>query len=87
MLKDEVWVFQPTLRVSAPNGRPVFVQHRIGATDLTRLDPITRTETEALAMLYRHHREFAVGHGVSVSVTRPEAGAERATAVETTFIP
>jgi len=87
MNKDLAWLFQPWLRVRAPNHQPIFVQRRFGTVDLTKLDPITRTETEALAMLYRHHHEFAVGHGVAVHVTLPEPGAARAIAVETTFTP
>ena len=87
MNKDVAWLFQPWLRARAPDHRPIFVQRRFGTVDLTQLDPITRTETEALAMLYRHHYEFAVGHGVAVHVTQPEPGATRAIAVETTFTP
>src|SRR5262249_49477994 len=44
-------------------------------------------EIETMAMLYRHHREFAVGHGVSVHPTLPEPLAERATMVETEWAP
>ena len=69
MNKDLAWLFQPWLRVRAPDHQPVFVQRRFGTVDLTKLDPITRLETEALAMLYRQHHEFAVGHGVAVHVT------------------
>ena len=87
MNKDLAWLFQPWLRVRARDQRPIFIQRRLGTVDLTQLDPITRTETEALAMLYRHHHEFAVGHGVAVHVTPAEPGAARATAVETTFTP
>ena len=87
MNKDLAWLFQPWLRVRDPDHRPLFVQRRFGTVDLSKLDPITRTETEALAMLYRHHHEFAVGHGVAVHVTQTEPGAARAIAVETTFTP
>lgn len=87
MNKDLAWLFQPWLQVHAPDHRPLFVQRRFGTVDLSKLDPITRTETEALAMLYRHHHEFAVGHGVAVHVTQAEPGAARAIAVETTFTP
>lgn len=51
------------------------------------MDPLTREETETLEMVYRHHREFAVGHGISIHATLPEPLAERATAVETEWIP
>jgi hypothetical protein len=55
--------------------------------DLSKMDPITREETETLEMLYRRHLQFAVGHGVSVHVTRPELLAEKAKAIETEFVP
>ena len=87
MNKDLAWLFQPWLQVRAPDPRPIFLQRRLGAVDPTKLDPITRAETAALAMLYRHHHEFAVGHGVAVHVTLPEPGAARATRVATTFTP
>ena len=51
------------------------------------MDPLTREETETLEMLYRHQREFAVGHGISVHATLPEPLAERATQVETEWVP
>lgn len=86
-LKDEPWVFQPKIAVLDPGGKPIFIQRRSLSTDLGKLDPLTREETETLDMIYRDHLEFAVGHGVSVHVTLPEANAEKATLIETTFIP
>src|SRR5438034_66930 len=38
-------------------------------------------------MLYRHQREFAVGHGVSIHATLLEPLAEKATQVETEWTP
>jgi hypothetical protein len=51
------------------------------------MDPLTREEMETMSMLYRHHREFATGHGVSIHATLPEPLAERATIVETEWAP
>ena len=51
------------------------------------MDPLTREETETLEMLYRHQREFAVGHGISVHATLAEPLAERAVQVETEWVP
>ena len=86
--RDVVWVFQPKLRVHASaEGQPVFVQRKNAKSDLSKMDALTREETETLEMLYRHQREFGVGHGVSVHSTLPEPLAERATQVETEWVP
>jgi hypothetical protein len=85
--KDEVWVFQPKLRVRGTEGQPIFVQRKTAKADLSKMDPLTREETETLAMLYRHQREFAVGHGISVHASLPSPWAERAVQVETEWIP
>ena len=85
--KDEVWVFQPKLRIRGVKNEPIFVQRKEAKADLSKLDPLTREETETMAMLYRHHREFAVGHGISIHATLPEPLAERATTVETEWAP
>lgn len=85
--KDEVWVFQPKLRVRGTEHQPIFVQRKNAKADLSKMDPLTREESETLEMLYRHQREFAVGHGISVHATLPAALAERATQVETEWVP
>ena len=85
--KDEVWVFQPKLKVRGAEHQPIFVQRKNGKVDLSKMDPLTREEAETLEMLYRHQREFAVGHGISVHATLPEPRAERATRVETKWVP
>ena len=85
--KDEVWVFQPKLRVHGTEHQPIFVQRKNAKADFSKMDPLTREETETLEMLYRHQREFAVGHGISVHATLPESHAERATQVETRWVP
>jgi hypothetical protein len=85
--KDEVWLFQPKLRVRGVNNKPIFIQRKEIKSDLTRMDPLTRDEMETMGMLYRHHREFATGHGVSIHATLPEPLGERATMVETEWAP
>lgn len=89
--KDLVWVFQPKLRVRGTDQTPIFVQRKGAKADLSLMDPLTREETETLEMLYRHQREFAVGHGISVHSTLPdvsgEVPTERATQVETEWVP
>ncbi|EXI92855.1 MAG: hypothetical protein AW12_00335 [Candidatus Accumulibacter sp. BA-94] len=85
--KDEVWVFQPKLRVHGTEHQPIFVQRKNAKADLSKMDPLTREESATLEMLYRHQREFAVGHGISVHATLPAALAERATQVETEWVP
>ena len=85
--KDEVWLFQPKLRVHGTDDVPIFVQRKNAKADLSRMDPLTREETETLEMLYRHQREFAVGHGISIHATLPEPFAELAVMVETEWVP
>jgi hypothetical protein len=85
--KDEVWVFQPKIRVHGVDGQPIFVQRKGVKGDLSKMDPLTREEIETLEMLYRHQREFAAGHGVSIHATLPEPFAEKATQVETEWAP
>lgn len=87
--KDEAWTFQPKLWVldAAQPPKPIFVQRRDWKHDLTKMDPITREETETLEMLYRHRLEFAVGHGVSVHATLPELNAIQAVMLESEFVP
>jgi hypothetical protein len=85
--KDEVWVFQPKIRISGSTASPIFVQRKGAKNDLSKMDPLTREESETLEMLYRHQREFAVGHGVAVHATLPEPLAERAVQIETEWIP
>jgi len=87
--KDEAWVFQPKIGVRSAGrpARPVFLQRHDERRDFSRMDAITREESETLEMLYRFRPEFAVGHGCSVHATLPLPDAVRATAVETEFVP
>lgn len=85
--KDEVWIFQPRIWVHSAEHQPIFVQRKNIKADLSKMDPLTREESETLDMLYRHQREFAVGHGISTHATLPDPIAERATQVETEWVP
>jgi hypothetical protein len=59
-LRDSAWIFQPEMSVEAPGGSPIFKQ-RISERQNRMTD-----EEKAMAMRYRHHIGFAVGHGISV---------------------
>ena len=85
--KDEAWLFQPKIRVHGINNEAVFVQRKTAKVDLSKMDPLTREETQALDMLYRQQREFAVGHGISTHFTLPEGSGSQAASVETEWTP
>jgi hypothetical protein len=67
MLKDTAWVFQPELMVEGVGDKPV-IHKRHTILELTGTDPQAKAENDLLAMLYRRHVEFAVGHGIGVHV-------------------
>src|SRR5436190_23660927 len=48
-------------------GAPV-IHKRHTSLELTGTDPAVKAENDLLAMLYRRHVEFAVGHGIGVHV-------------------
>lgn len=88
---DSAWLFQAGLAAfsptpGSPGGAPVFVgRHSI-------LEDGDRQDEEELDLQYRHHVEFAVGHGVAVHVLRVPADAEgrprdRAVRIETAIVP
>ncbi|MBK04453.1 MAG: helicase [Deltaproteobacteria bacterium] len=64
--RDEAWLFQPELEVASPDGEAIFQRRPYQLSD-SKLDPVSSQEQQTLAMLYRHHVEFAVGHGVAVN--------------------
>jgi hypothetical protein len=78
--KDEYYVFQPKLTVSGEDGQAVFCKRRI-------INPNDDLEDRMMAMLYRHHVEFAVGHGVSVHAEPVAGSPDRATRIETVVVP
>jgi hypothetical protein len=63
--KDESHLFQPELIVTDPDGGAIFCQ-RLTRKTSARTDPGTKLEDDTMAMLYRRHAEFAVGHEISV---------------------
>jgi hypothetical protein len=82
--KDERWIFQPRLSVTTPENEPIFV-----AKDF-RADPLLVDddgEAATNALLYRHAREFATGHGVAADWDAPTEGDRRTTSVFTDFMP
>lgn len=86
-LENAAWIFQPKLAVEATDKTSaVFTRRRPGDSEHDH-DTLDGQERAMLAMLYRKHVEFAVGHGVSVHATTREGEWERAIKIETTFVP
>ncbi|MHB8644191.1 MAG: DISARM system helicase DrmA [Thermomicrobiales bacterium] len=89
-LRDASWLFQPELRVAAPDGAPIFVQRANLRTDRnTHLptDLVAYAEDRTIAMQYRNYREFAVGHGVGVHADLSPDDATCATSIRTVVVP
>ncbi len=84
--KDEAWLFQPELIVTAPddapNGGAIFIKRQLP-------DGLNKQNDEdrAMQMLYRREVEFSVGHGVATHAERAWDNWERATAIRTEVIP
>ena len=78
--KDEYHIFQPKLIVNDAEERPLFCKR-------TLLGSKNDIEELLMAMLYRHHVEFAIGHGVNVHATPAEKLRDRAVKVETVIVP
>ena len=84
--QDTFWLFQPELVVEGVDGTAVFVR-RPSRRDAVDLDPLTEHEEQTMAMLYRRHQEFAVGHGVSVHVEAVPGQPNRAERLSTRVVP
>src|SRR6266567_2399353 len=79
--RDEAWVFQPELVVAAPGGAAIFQQRpRVSRNRQS-------TEEQAMAMLYRRHVGFAIGHGVSTHAETVPGDPTRATRLSTCVVP
>jgi hypothetical protein len=78
--KDEAYLFQPVVTVEATDGRAIFRKRSTVGTN-------NDIEENMMAMLYRRHVEFAVGHGVSVHAEVSEEAFDHATLIRTEFIP
>ena len=87
-LRDSAWLFQPELILrSADSDYPDIFLRKPLAVSGENLDPVIHQENQAMAMLYRHQVEFAVGHGVAVKAIASPKDSQRATELKTTFIP
>lgn len=78
--KDEYHIFQPKLKVSGVEGQAVFCKR-------TMLGTNDDLEERLMAMMYRHHVEFAVGHGISVHAEVDKDATHRAISIETVVVP
>ena len=87
-LKDERWMFQAEFSVTAGDGAAVFIgrDRLLRGTELNESDD-ERGELARLAMLYRRHVEFAVGHGTAVHTDVSPQDYTRATRVGTVSVP
>ncbi|GAC1366475.1 MAG: DISARM system helicase DrmA [Ktedonobacteraceae bacterium] len=80
-LRDSTWLFQPELSVEAPGGAPIFQRRP------TTLQQAYRQEERTIAMLYRKHVSFAVGHNVSVHAVTLDDDPTCAVRLSTSFAP
>jgi hypothetical protein len=74
------------MEVEAPNGSPIF-NKRLSHMDLPGTDEAYKQENDMLAMLYRRHVEFAVGHGVAVHSDVDPDNPNRAVRITSRAIP
>ena len=82
--KDERWLLQPKITVSAPNEGPVFKSKPFDTEGAAR----TGDDEVAIAnLLYRHAREFATGHGVAAGWSELSKDETRAAKVFSDWIP
>jgi Helicase conserved C-terminal domain len=84
--RDAAWVFQPELVVESPDSKPVFLR-RSKLRDPGKIDPFAYMEELSMAMLYRRHVEFAVGHGVAVHAETLPGDPTKAVRIRTRVIP
>ena len=82
--KDQFLLFQPELKVTAPDGSAIFCK-RLERRHSS--DPATKLDEERMVMLYRHHVEFAVGHGVSVHAQLAKGSTSEAVMLQTKVVP
>jgi hypothetical protein len=80
--KDESHVFQPELSVEAVDKGAIFCKRLSRAASGTE-----ELEDQMMAMLYRRHVEFAVGHGVSVHAEVSDESPDQAVLVRTVVVP
>ncbi|TVQ45919.1 MAG: helicase [Gloeocapsa sp. DLM2.Bin57] len=78
--KDKYWLFQPKLKIMAVDKSAIFRR-----TPLS--NAIDNQEEQIMAMLYRNHVEFAVGHGINVHAEISRDNPQKAISLQTTIIP
>jgi hypothetical protein len=83
---DTAWLFQPELSVESSDSshKEIFLRRqrlRINS------DSTICNEEESMAMLYRKHVEFAIGHGVSVHAEVSESCTDKAVRISTATVP
>ncbi|MDG4807227.1 DISARM system helicase DrmA [Micromonospora sp. WMMD1120] len=78
------WIFQVELSATGAGERPVFVPR---PEQISGGDAADQAERRRLAMAYRFHPEFAVGHGTAVRVKPSPADPRRADIVHTSTVP
>lgn len=83
--KQQAWLFQAELSAAAVDGAAVFRRRMVDRA--SGGDAADRDEQNRLAMTYRFHPEFAVGHGVAVHVEADPADPLAAVAVRTAAVP
>ncbi|WP_326637561.1 DISARM system helicase DrmA [Streptosporangium sp. NBC_01755] len=83
-LEGAAWLFQARIGVTAVDGGPIF---RARPDTSGGGDEIDRVEQRRLAMAYRFHPEFAVGHGVGVTARQAPDDPTRAVRIETRAVP
>ncbi len=84
--RNEAWIFQPELIVESPDGAPIFRQRpRLRAPD--GADRAAYEEERAMAMIYRRHVGFAVGHNASAHAETDPADPRRAVRIRTSVVP
>src|SRR6266487_991111 len=79
--RDQAWIFQPELEVEAPDGAPIF-QRRAAIKRNRQTD-----EELKMAMLYRRHVGFAIGHGISVHAETLPGDSTRAVRLSARVVP
>lgn len=84
-LVDEKWLFQPELVIESTDGSSAFISRGL-PYDSSRPDK-AYLEERMMDMLYRHHMEFAVGHGTAVHVKVDPKDSSRAYQISNRAIP
>ena len=80
---DEMWLYQPELRVTGDNAPFIARTLKQSEDSLPDVDP----DVASADLVYRKQYEFATGHGVAVDWDVDSALAGRATAVWTNVLP